>query len=201
VTSILTRRIAAAVVLLAATLAACAGTTSVPTSPGGESAAPATEATASTIPPSSTPPSPDASVSASPLPPTACAATDLRAAIRSWQGAAGSRIAAVTISNTTATPCEIDALTKAQLLDASGRILIDGSVVGTPATVPAAGTLDALVAASNYCGPKPVAPVTIGLVITGRSRLEATPASPSDATVPPCLGASAPSVLSMRWGT
>ncbi len=48
--------------------------------------------------------------------------------------------------------------------------------------------LSTLVQAGNYCGPAPTAPVSVAFAFD-TFRLEADPASPSDLTVPPCLGA------------
>ena len=44
-----------------------------------------------------------------------------------------------------------------------------------------------MVDADDYCGPMPAAPVSVAFVLGGGGRIVATPYSPTDATVPPCL--------------
>lgn len=118
-----------------------------------------------------------------------CEAGTLAARITLWEGAAGHRIADVELTNAGSSSCTVMATSKLELLDGSGSVLIDGPSPPAPAlvTVAAGGVLTTLVDTSNYCGPAPVAPVTIAFAL-GDGRLVATPASATDATVPPCLG-------------
>ena len=194
-------------VTILAILVLAAGASGCVASPAGASPA----ATPSvTTPAATTASSPFASVAASPAataPATAgaamiCDAAQLTARITLWEGAAGHRIAHVTLANLSATPCLLDALVKPQLIDGASRVLIDGRPDGVPTTVGPHAVLTTLVDADNYCGAAPTAPVTIGFVITGRSRVDATPAWANDTTVPPCLGAGEPSRLEMHpWAS
>jgi hypothetical protein len=51
---------------------------------------------------------------------------------------------------------------------------------------------------ANYCGPDPVAPVSVAFVLKAGGRFVATPLSPTDATVPPCNGAGSPADIEMQ---
>ena len=131
-----------------------------------------------------------------------CAAADLAARITLWEGATGHRIAHVELTNRGSASCELTALDRPQLVDGHGSVLIDGA---TPAasdtlTISPGGVLTTLVQDDNYCGPDPVAPVTVALVLPdGTGRFVATPLSPTDLSgVPPCLGAGSASVIEMQ---
>lgn len=130
-----------------------------------------------------------------------CASGQLTGAITLWEGAAGSRIAHVRLTNAGGA-CLLSERLKPQLLDGKGAVLVDGTVSGVAATMARGATLETLVKASNYCGPAPVAPVTIGLVLTGRDRLSLAPPTATDATVPPCNGPTMPATLQMQpWAS
>lgn len=140
----------------------------------------------------STPPSPTTTPIPTPSPvPTIgpCHPAVLAARITLWEGAAGHRIADVTMTNTGSSPCLMPALSTPQLVDGRGAILIDGTdpTADEVLTVDAGGILTTLVDTSDYCGPVPPAPVTVAFVIAGSGRIVATPFSSTDATVPPCL--------------
>ena len=116
-----------------------------------------------------------------------------------WEGAAGSRIA--TVELTSAGPrCRVATMDRPQLIDDKGTVLIDGSNPTTTdtLTVNPGDKLTTLVQASNYCGPDPTAPVTIRFVLRDGRTIDAVPASPTDATVPPCNGAGASSHIEMH---
>jgi hypothetical protein len=160
--------------------------------------------TASAIPSAagsiSTAVSPSPTASATGAGGTPCASAQLAGAITLWEGAAGSRIAHVTLTNLGA-PCLLSERLKPQLLDGNGTLLVDGTPSGVAATMASGATLQTLVEVNNYCGAAPVAPVTIGLVLTGRDRFRLAPRTPNDATVPPCNGASLPARMEMHpWG-
>jgi hypothetical protein len=143
----------------------------------------------------STSPSPIATTAPTPSPiPTIgpCDPAALAAEITLWEGAAGHRIADVTLTNSGSTPCTMQAVSRPQLIDGRGVILIDGATppASEVLTVDAGGALNTLVDTSDYCGPAPTAPVTVAFVIGGSGRIVATPFSPTDATVPPCLSQS-----------
>jgi hypothetical protein len=91
---------------------------------------------------------------------------------------------------------------KPQLVDGRGSVLIDGASPTALATrtLAAGGVVKTLVQDGNYCGPAPVAPVTVAFVMSDGGRFVATPFSPTDTTIPPCNGAgSAASIEMQPW--
>ncbi len=116
-----------------------------------------------------------------------------------WEGAAGSRIATVELTNG-GPRCTLATMDRPQLVDGQGSVLIDGSDPTTSSTVTVnrGEKLTTLVNASNYCGGPPPAPVTIDFVQSDGRKIKAAPLSPDDATVPPCNGAGAPAHIEMR---
>ena len=106
-----------------------------------------------------------------------------------WEGAAGHRIAHVEMTNTGATACTVRSLARPQLIDGRGAVLIDGAdpASSTRLTIHPGTVLTTLVQDGNYCGSEPVPPVRVAFV-TPEGRIVASPVSPTDATVPPCLG-------------
>lgn len=141
-----------------------------------------------------------------------CLAADLNARILAWQGAAGSRIAEVRITNTTARPCLIQGTPGLELVDAGGRVLIDSAAAGpsgephVAATDPVFelapdGDLGTEVQASNYCGSTPAMPIDIAVRLpAGGGRIVAKPdagVSSVDA-IPPCLGAATDAQIVMN---
>ena len=129
-----------------------------------------------------------------------CDPTVLDARITAWEGAAGHRVADVEVRNTGSVPCTMPAAARPQLTDGNGSVLIDGSAPKAPSTltVPPAGVLTTLVQAGNYCGPAPEAPVTVSFVLGAGRTVVAAPPSPTDATVPPCLGSGQPATIEMQ---
>jgi hypothetical protein len=165
-------------------------------------------AVASPVPATPTPaPSATPTPTASPTPtPTGspalavCDGSALAGRITSWEGAAGSRIANVELTNSGSAPCTAPAVARARLVDGSGTELIQGAQPsgGATITIPAAGSVTTLVQVSNYCGAKPVAPVGIAFDINGVATVLAKPASNTDATVPPCNGPGQPGSIEMQ---
>jgi len=104
------------------------------------------------------------------------------------------------LTNTGAGTCTVRALEQPQLLDGTGSVLVEGVAPKstTLVTIAPAGVVRTLVSDTNYCGPAPVPPVTVAFVLTGGSRIVATPFTPTDATVPPCNGAGSPASISMH---
>jgi Protein of unknown function (DUF4232) len=139
------------------------------------------------------------SATSSPAPQeNACAVEALSARITTWEGAAGSRIADVTVTNTSPTACRLPAGPSLALVDGSGAVLIEARKTATGTIHLAAGaSVTTLVAASNYCGPQPAPPVRIAFELPTGSLLAAPP-SPTDATVPPCNGATVPASIEMQ---
>ncbi len=169
--------------LTAGILASCVGSSPLPTTSG--------------IPSTAVEPTPTATTAASPTTGALCDVSQLSGKITMWTGAAGSRIANISVSNSGA-QCRLSEQLKPQLLDGHGNVLVDGTVVGAAATIGASATLTSLVSVSNYCGPTPAPPVTIGLVLTGRTRLTLTPPNANDISVPPCNGPGAPGHMEMH---
>ena len=180
---------------------------------GGPSVVPG--ATESTLPAAgqatpttpTTPPTPALTPgpASSPATPTTapCGPANTVARITSWQGAAGQRIASVELTNISAAPCTLRAQARPQLVDATGRVLIDSPAAAASGVITLApgGRLTSLVEDGNYCGAAPVAPVRIGLTLSAGERVIASPPSPADATVPPCNGAGVGSYIRMHpWG-
>lgn len=155
-----------------------------------------------TMPPASTPPpsettapSPSPSPAPTPAPtsePTSapCEPARLIASITLWEGAAGHRIANVELKNDGSRACTVAAMAKPQLVDGNGSVLIDGTEPTSSATliIQPGERLKTLVQDTNYCGPAPAAPVSVAFVFRNGDRIVGTPVSPTDATVPPCLG-------------
>lgn len=126
-----------------------------------------------------------------PIPTTGpCDPASLAGRIGLWEGAAGHRIAHVDLINVGSAACTVDALAKPQLIDGGGSILIEGEDPAPSAvlTIAPGDHVTTLVQAGNYCGPEPEAPVSVAFVHRDGGRVVADPVSPSDATVPPCLG-------------
>jgi hypothetical protein len=119
-----------------------------------------------------------------------CAPTDLQGRITLWEGAAGHRIAHVSLRNAGAADCTVQAMAKPQLVDGRESVLIDGASPPPAAVLTLAPNdlVTTLVQTGNYCGPTPASPVTVAFVLDGGGRVVATPFSPTDVTLPPCLG-------------
>ena len=136
-----------------------------------------------------------------PTPVLACVSSHLRATITAWEGAAGSRIADVTVTNTGPGTCALPEPVGLDLIDGKGAKLMSGPGPSGPATaLPAGSSATTLVEASNYCGPDPAPPVRIVFNLGHGEFVTASPASPTDATVPPCNGSTVqPSIQMQPW--
>ena len=144
--------------------------------------------------------------SATPVPSLVpCDAADLAARITSWEGAAGSRIATVTLSVGGAGPCGLPTTARPALIDAHRAVLAQGKITngngGTAAVgalrVQPGDVLTTLVSVANVCGATPAPPVTLVFDL-GSGSLTAQPLSPTDDTVPPCNGPSQPPSIEMQ---
>jgi hypothetical protein len=116
----------------------------------------------------------------------------LTARILAWDAGAGHRTAQVQLTNASASACTVRALSQPQLVDGHGSVMIAGAAPASSATLTVApgGSIRTEVQDGNYCGPEPVAPVTLAFVLpeTG-ARVVAAAASATDLSgVPPCLG-------------
>lgn len=159
----------------------------------GSEASPSPSAVA-VVPPTPVPSAPVLIVTPAPAPTAVepCNPANLDARITLWEGAMGHRIAHVELTNTGFRACVVQVKARPQLVDGNRSILIDGAAPAAPdpfLTVAPGGVLKTLVQDGNYCGPAPVAPVSVAFVLADGSRLVATPFSPTDATIPPCNGA------------
>lgn len=127
-----------------------------------------------------------------------CSAAQLNARITSWDGAAGSRIAMVELTNS-GSVCVFPTRTQPQLIDAGGAVLIHGAPVSSSATLSLAfnGRLTTMVEVGNYCGPTPSEPVTVAFILADGGQVVALPdgrAGDVDG-VPPCLGSTQPATI------
>ncbi len=196
----MSRRIAGLVVASALAVAAC----SSPATPTAPPMASPVSSQAPTVAPATPTPTPHPTASPVAAIPT-CEAQQLAARILDWQGAAGSRFAHVQVTNAGAAPCRMNALDRPQLVDGHGSVLINGAApaASTTLTLLAGAVLKTSVSAANYCGPTPVAPVSLAFVFpNGAVRFVATALAPTDTSgLPPCLGApgSAGSISMEAW--
>jgi hypothetical protein len=129
-----------------------------------------------------------------------CAPDTLRARITSWEGAAGSRIATVDLVNDGSRSCLLASLGRPQLVDGRGVVLIDGRDRRTTTSlmVEPGEHLTTMIAVANYCGPAPVAPVSVAVVQPDGASIVAAPAAVSDTAVPDCLGPGQPAQVDMH---
>ncbi len=196
--------------------AASPSPTTVPSTSPAASANPAPSPSASPFPSSSPSPSPSRSEVPSPSPSEsvgACRAIALTGQILGWGGAAGSRIADVEITNATGPTCLVRGTPGLQLVDASGRVLIDSLAAGPdgqPHVAPGDPTLELApggrvrteVQVSNYCGAVPTPPITIAMTLPsggGRLLVVPGPGVSSAEAVPPCLGSTASNIAMNGW--
>lgn len=131
----------------------------------------------------------------------ACAPGTLSMRVLSWTGAAGQRDASLQLTNTGSTACTFSSVTKPELVDGTGKILIAGASAagGTALTLAAGTSLSSMAQDSNYCGPAPAAPITVAIVLPGGERVVATPASPTDTMgLPPCMGPAGAAYIQMQ---
>src|SRR5262245_31851428 len=116
-----------------------------------------------------------------------------------WEGAAGQRIATITLTNREDGDCVLGEFEREQYVDAGNHPLIDGPATPGSLTVPADSSVSTLVEIGNYCGPAPEQPVGIMFVdARGGIFLIGSPASAVDMSVPPCNGPNAPATIQMQ---
>jgi len=169
-------------------------------SPTSLASTPVAVATVSPAPTVLVTPSPTPTAIVTPEPTVGpCDPTNLAARITSWEGAAGSRIASVSLVNGGPVACLFEAKNHPQLIDGGG-VLIDGR---NPATTPVltfepGATVTTFVSAANYCGAPPVPPVSVAFILGDGQRIVAAPADASDEAVPPCNGPGQPGTIEMH---
>ena len=152
---------------------------------------------------SASPPSSSPTTSPSPSPTTApitgCKSTQLKAQVTLWQGAMGSQIASVKITNIGSVKCKVRGTPETQLVGADGTVLIDSKDQGASGlphlsssditwTMGPLGALKTEVQVSNYCGSAvPSLPTTVAFILPSHlGRLVAV--AKSGGGVPPCNG-------------
>jgi hypothetical protein len=139
---------------------------------------------------------------AAPTPSESTGTCTLEAAIKSWEGAAGSRIATIELRNSGDGSCAIAPIAlAARLVDGSGRVLAQVENADNGARIELGPGESAMTDASatNVCVDAPPPPITIELDLgDGGGSVKAQPLDPTDATVPPCNGPTQPSVLSIH---
>jgi hypothetical protein len=173
-------------------------------SPTAVAVVPLTPVPSASVPivsPAPTPtPTPTPTPSPSPTPIGRCDPAKLAARITLWEGAAGHRIAHVELTNAGSSRCTVRSMEKPQLVDGNGSVLINGVAPASSKalTLAPGAVLKTLVQDANYCGPQPVAPVSVAFVLSDGGRFVATPFSPTDATVPPCNGAGSAADIEMQ---
>ena len=152
-----------------------------------------------------------APASVAPAGPAACPGSTLSGRILDWQGAAGSRIADVLVTNTGSTPCYVRGTPGLELIDANGRVLIgsNASEAAPPSVAPsdptfdlaAGGTVKTMVQVSNYCGAPGTMPIRIrfNLPASGGSfTANPGPGVSSAEAIPPCNGPGSPAHIAMN---
>ncbi len=102
--------------------------------------------------------------------------------------------------------CLLASKAQPQLVDGHGSVLINGAAAASSSAPVGTGEVrNALVQDGNYCGPAPVAPVSVAFVLpAGAGRVVATPLSATDSSgVPGCLGGagSAGTIEMQPWGS
>jgi len=128
-----------------------------------------------------------------------CAPSELSARIVSWDGAAGNQIATVDMQSAGPNACDVATQMRVRLVDGANRVLADSCAAHAPDLAVQPGKkLSTMVDVSNVCGAPPAPPVTLEFEIQSGHWLRATPASPTDNTVPPCNGPNQPAAIQMH---
>jgi len=165
--------------------------------PSADASAPASPDVSASMPAPTPTPSPTPKPTAKPVP--TCTNANLTARVTGWEGAMGSQIATVKVTNTSSTSCRLKGTPRLQLVDAAGHILIDSKTLGASGlphvspgdklwTMGHLGWVTTMVQVQNYCGSvTPVDPTTIALYLPSNGgRIVA--AAGSGGGVPGCLG-------------
>lgn len=132
-----------------------------------------------------------------------CDPADLYAEVISWDAGAGHRTATVQLTNIGDASCKIHSVAKPQLVGGDGAVLIEGAAAASAAirTLAPNDIVSTLVQDANYCGPTPVAPITVAFILPGsEGRVVANPVSPDDVDGrPPCSGAGPGDIEMQPW--
>jgi hypothetical protein len=145
---------------------------------------------------------PSASASAEPLASEAmCEAVDLDATITRWEGAAGSRIAWLDVTNHGDRECLLGAPTSAKLLysGAQAAVATTGSQpIGTNVQLGADQTERLMVRVANWCTAAPAKRVSLDLTLSTGAAFVAEPASGVTFDPPPCNGPGQPATMDIQ---
>lgn len=193
-------------------LAACSGndlpssgatTTGAPASPAEPTlGSPPASASDAASPAGSAPTAASPSSSAPGPTPTAipaCTSAQLTAVVTMWEGAMGSQIASIRLTNAASAACSLRGTPGLQLVDAGGHVLIDSKAAGAdglPHVSPGDravvlardGSASTMVRVAEYCRSlTPVMPTTVAFLLpSDGGRLVARPGPGGG--VPPCNG-------------
>jgi uncharacterized protein DUF4232 len=116
-----------------------------------------------------------------------------------WEGAAGQRIATITLTNRFEGTCVIEGLTRVEYADGT-KALIEGPVPAGAdhVTIGPHSSVRTMVEVGNYCGP---APTDVNIVFRRNEQsfvIIGSPASQADMAVPPCNGPGQPATIQMQ---
>lgn len=184
-----------------AVLSASPPSSAAPGSAAASAPASASAAPSATVGPTATPsptPTPSPTVKPTPAPIPACAPANLQAKVTGWEGAMGSQIATVLLTNASSSTCVLRGTPRLQLLDKANHVLIDSKTAGAsglPHVAPGdktfklapSSSITTMVQVANYCGATdPVLPTTIAFYLPNASGRLVAKADPSGG-VPGCL--------------
>lgn len=152
-------------------------------------------------------PAPAIAATATPAPTArpivACTPADVAARVVDWTGAAGARIADLKITNTSAVACRFPSVTKPELVDGNGAVLISGTKAagGSSLLLAKGASLTTMAEDGNYCGPDPAPPVSVAIVLDSGARVIAAALSPTDTIgLAPCMGSGSPAYITiLTW--
>lgn len=132
-----------------------------------------------------------------------CRASDFAVSSDPWDAGAGSRGTRVVFRAPDTLPeCTITGSAHAQIVDEQGAVLVEADAAPTsPTTVVAQTQLEIGIAWSNWCGPEPSGPLQLIIRLPGDSTgvplVQTSLGLLPPVAVPPCMGASQPTNLSV----
>jgi hypothetical protein len=130
-----------------------------------------------------------------------CEAVDLDASITRWEGAAGSRIAWLDVTNHGDAECLLGAPTAAKLLYSGEAVTVATTgtrPIGKNVDLGADQTERLMVRVANWCTAAPTKPVSVDLTLSTGAGFVAEPASGVTFDPPPCNGAGQPATMDIQ---
>jgi hypothetical protein len=120
-----------------------------------------------------------------------------------WEGAAGSRIADIRLTNRVDIPCDVPAIESIEYASDDGTKLIGPVAVQIPAiTLDARESVTSMVRVSNYCGLAPRGSIGLGFFFETRMYMvTGWPFEQRDIAIAPCNDPDAPGTLEMEAWT